>query len=80
MLENEAHLTALRRLKLLYLDCGNRDEYALHYGARIFSQRLAGLDIPHVHEEFDGGHRSTSFRYDVSLKAISEAFGESQSG
>jgi enterochelin esterase family protein len=80
MLENEAHLTALRRLKLLYLDCGNRDEYALHYGARIFSQRLAGFDIPYVHEEFDGGHRSTSFRYDVSLKAISEAFGESQSG
>ncbi|MCB0154009.1 MAG: esterase [Anaerolineae bacterium] len=76
LLETEAHAAALRQMKLLYLDCGNRDEYALHYGARIFSQRLAALDIPHVHQEFDGGHRSTSFRYDVSLQLISEAFGE----
>jgi len=74
MLNNSAYADALRQAKLVYLDCGNRDEYALHYGARIFCQRLAELNIPHVHEEFDGGHRSTQFRYDVSLKAISDAF------
>lgn len=76
LLETKGHAATLRQMKLLYLDCGNRDEYALHYGARIFSRRLAALDIPHVHQEFDGGHRSTSFRYDVSLQLISEAFGE----
>jgi hypothetical protein len=32
---------ALRRMKLVYLDCGNYDEYALHYGACI-RQRLPG--------------------------------------
>lgn len=75
MLQDEAYVAALRRMKLIYLDCGNRDEYALHYGARIFCQRLAGLNIPYVYEEFEGGHRDTQFRYDASFKAISQAFG-----
>jgi len=74
LLEAGPYIEALRRLRLIYLDCGNRDEYALHYGARIFSQRLTRLNIPHHYEEFDGGHRSTQFRYDVSLKAISKMF------
>lgn len=73
MLEHEPYAEALRRMKLVYLDCGNRDEYALHYGARIFSRRLAQLGVNHRYEEFDGGHRSTAFRYDESLKAISQA-------
>ncbi len=76
MLEEEKHVEALRQMKLIYLDCGKRDEYALHYGARIFSRRLSQLNIPHHHEEFDGGHRHTQFRYDMSLRAISEAFEE----
>lgn len=75
MLDSAEHVEALKQLKLLFLDCGNRDEYALQFGARIFTRRLARLDVPHVYEEFDGGHRHTQFRYDVSLKAISEAFG-----
>ncbi|HXV43870.1 MAG TPA: alpha/beta hydrolase-fold protein, partial [Anaerolineae bacterium] len=74
MLQDEKHVAALRGMKLIYLDCGNRDEYALHYGARIFCQRLASLNIPYFYEEFDGGHRDTQFRYDNSFKAISEAF------
>lgn len=74
MLAEEKHIEALRQMKLIYLDCGNRDEYALHFGARIFSQRLTELNVPHHHQEFDGGHRHTQFRYDVSLQAISEAF------
>ena len=72
MLDDEKNIKALRQMKLIYLDCGNRDEYALHYGARIFSQRLTQLEIPHQHEEFDGGHRHTQFRYDESLRAISK--------
>jgi hypothetical protein len=74
LLQNPAHADALRQMKLVYLDCGNHDEHALHYGARIFCQRLAELKITHVYEEFEGGHRNIQFRYDVSLKAISEAF------
>jgi enterochelin esterase family protein len=74
MLRHDAYVEALHRMKLVYLDCGNRDEYALHYGARSFCQHLAELNIPHLYEEFDGGHRHIQFRYDVSLKVISQAF------
>lgn len=74
MLADTQHVDALKKIKLIFLDCGNQDEYALHLGARIFSQRLTELEIPHHYEEFDGGHRHTAFRYDVSLKAISDAF------
>lgn len=74
MLDRAEYSEALRGMKLLYLECGNRDEYALHYGARIFCDRLNRLGIPHTYEEFEGGHRHTQYRYDVSLRMISEAF------
>jgi enterochelin esterase family protein len=73
MLQAETNLTALRQLRLIYLDCGHRDEYALHYGARMFSQRLTHFNISHQYAEFEGGHRNTQFRYDESLVAISDA-------
>jgi enterochelin esterase family protein len=74
MLENPNYAAALRQMKLVYLDCGSRDEYALHLGARIFTTRLSELNIDHIYEEFDGGHRHTQFRYDISLRMVSEAF------
>lgn len=64
---------ALKSLRLLYLDAGLRDEFNLQYGARIFCGRLKERGIPFHHEEFDDGHRNVSYRYDVSLKAISDA-------
>ena len=76
MLQDQRWVEALRAMKLIYLDCGNRDEYALHYGARIFCHRLQQLNIPYVYEEFDGGHRNIQFRYDVSFKAMSQAFAD----
>jgi enterochelin esterase family protein len=74
MLDSPSFTAALRQMKLVYLDCGRQDEYALQFGARTFSRRLAELGVPHRHEEFDGGHRHTQHRYDVSLAAISQAF------
>jgi enterochelin esterase-like enzyme len=74
LLQDEKNSAALRQMKLIYLDCGNRDEYALHYGARIFCHRLAQLNITYTYEEFEGGHRDIQFRYDASLRAISQAF------
>ena len=74
VLENDAYSDALHQMKLVFLDCGRFDEYALQYGARRFVQKLAQLNIAHTYEEFDGGHRHTQFRYDVSLKAISDTF------
>ena len=74
LINQASHAIALKGMKLVYLDCGNRDEYTLHYGARQFCQRLTELDIPYTYDEFDGGHRHTAYRYDESLKAISDIF------
>ncbi|MEK6607837.1 MAG: alpha/beta hydrolase-fold protein [Myxococcota bacterium] len=64
------HAEALRALRLLFIDCGTRDEYSLHFGARIFAERLRTLRIPHVHEEFDDGHMDIAYRYDRSIALI----------
>jgi enterochelin esterase family protein len=69
------HPEALRSLRLYLLDCGRHDEHHLHLGGRIYTRRLAELSIPHVWEEFDGGHMNVAYRYDRSLRAVSEAFG-----
>ncbi|MFO0728833.1 MAG: alpha/beta hydrolase-fold protein [Myxococcota bacterium] len=63
----------LRKLRLLYLDCGRRDEHHLHFGARALARKLQGYGVPHQHEEFDDGHRSTSYRLDVSLPLLYQA-------
>jgi S-formylglutathione hydrolase FrmB len=67
------HAANLRRLRLVYMDCGTRDEFNLHFGARILSQTLAALDVPHVHEEFDDTHMSIQYRYSVSLPKLLDA-------
>lgn len=73
MIEREAsYRDALRSMRLLYLDAGTRDEYALDLGARAFAARLTAHNIPHTHEEHDGGHFNTSYLYDRSLTLISE--------
>ncbi len=64
------HESALRRLRLLYLDCGWRDQYHLHYGTRQLSIVLNERGIPHEHHEFDGTHSGIDFRLDVSLPKL----------
>lgn len=63
----------LRRLKLLYLDAGTRDEFSLDLGARILAARLREMGIDFIHEEYDDGHFNISYRYDRSLAHISKA-------
>ncbi len=63
----------LRSLKLLFLDAGRSDEFNLDVGARILSKTLRDNGIEHIHEEFDGGHFSISYRFDRSLELISSA-------
>ncbi len=67
------HASALRELRLLFFDCGNRDEWNLHLGQRRMVARLKELGIAHVAEEFDGGHRHTNYRYDVSIPKLARA-------
>jgi enterochelin esterase family protein len=70
-----AHVDALRGLKAIYLDAGTRDEHALDLGARVLAARLRALGVSFHHEEFDDGHRGTSYRFDVSLPLLASAIG-----
>ena len=69
----ERHAAGLKALRLLWIECGTRDEWNLHHGARILSARLRDHGVPHVHEEFDDDHRSLNYRYDVSLPRLAQA-------
>jgi len=69
----DATAAALKRLKLLFIDCGDRDEYKLHYGARRLVRRLEAAGVPHLYEEFPDGHSGINYRYDVSLPRLVEA-------
>jgi hypothetical protein len=75
-----AHADALRGLRLLFIDAGTRDEWSLDLGARILTRRLTALDIAFVHQEFDDGHRSINYRYDVSLPLMAAALGAEPAG
>ena len=71
----EPRADALRGMKLIYLDCGTRDEWSLHLGARLFSRRLKDLGIAHQHHEFDDSHMNVGYRYDESLPRLAAALG-----
>jgi S-formylglutathione hydrolase FrmB len=60
----------LRRLAALFIDCGSRDQYFCHHGARAFVRRLAALGIPHRYEEFEDDHSDVDYRMDVSLPLL----------
>src|SRR5688572_22689933 len=63
----------LRSLRGIYIDCGWRDQYHIHYGARILSKRLAAAGIRHVYEEFDDDHSDVDYRMDRSLPFLYKA-------
>lgn len=67
----EKYVENLKSLKLLFIDAGTRDEFALDIGAKILSEKLTDHDVPHTHEEFDDGHFNISYRFDRSLELIS---------
>ena len=69
----ESHGDNLRRLKALYIDCGDKDQFNLLYGARRFARRLGQLDIAHRYEEFPDNHSSVDYRMDASLPFLAQA-------
>ncbi len=73
LLRVERQFDALRSLRLLYLDCGVRDEWCLHLGARLLVERLQQFRVAHEYHEFDDGHMNVSYRYDESLPRLGRA-------
>ncbi|MGI9309212.1 MAG: alpha/beta hydrolase [Gammaproteobacteria bacterium] len=61
------HQDNLKSLKGIYMDCGRRDQYHIHYGSRILARDMKKFGIKHRYEEFDGTHSGIDSRMDVSL-------------
>ncbi len=60
----------LAGLSLCFIDAGLSDEHGLHFAARAVAKGCAALGAKVVHEEFEGGHRGTSYRYEKSLPVL----------
>jgi hypothetical protein len=67
----ETQAENLRSLKALYIDCGEKDQFNLLYGARRFVRRLNELGIAHRYEEFPDNH--VDYRMDGSLPFLAQA-------
>jgi hypothetical protein len=69
----ETQADNLRRLNALYIDCGEKDQFNLLYGARRFVRRLNELGIANRYEEFSDNHTSVDYRLDESLPFLAQA-------
>ena len=67
------HARSLRALRGLFIDCGWRDQYRVHYGNRALSLQLAKHRVTHVYEEFDGTHSGVDYRMERSLPFLYRA-------
>lgn len=78
--EQPAARAGLARLRLFFFDCGRRDQYFLHYGARRLARALERHGVPHVYDEFDGTHSDIDHRLDVSLPRLYAAIAGTPAG
>ena len=63
----EKYAKNLKSLRGIWMDCGWRDQYHIHYGMRILSKRMKRKGIQHTYEEFDDTHSGIDYRMDRSL-------------
>jgi S-formylglutathione hydrolase FrmB len=63
----------LRSLRGIFIDCGWRDQYQIHYGSRQLSRALEKAGVAHHYEEFDDTHSDIDYRMDVSLPFLYRA-------
>ena len=64
---------SLKSLDLLYIDCGNRDQYGIQYGSRLMVKILQEHGINHHWEEFEGTHSGIEYRLDTSMPMLAKA-------
>ncbi len=63
---------ALQQLNGLYMDCGFRDQYFIHYGMRQLTKKLEKAQVEHTYTEFNGTHSGIDYRLDESLPYLYE--------
>jgi hypothetical protein len=68
-----ANKRRLEKLRGLYIDCGWRDQFHIHFGSRQLSMQLTKHGIDHRYEEFSGTHSGIDHRMDISLPFLAKA-------
>ena len=63
----------LKTLHGIFIDCGWRDQYQIHFGARILSKRLTQAGVEHRYEEFAGTHSGIDYRMNKSIPFLYRA-------
>ncbi|MEV4113226.1 alpha/beta hydrolase-fold protein [Nonomuraea sp. NPDC049695] len=65
---------ALRSMRAIWVDAGNKDEYFLDFGAVAFRRALEAASVPDekiYFELFDAGHGAIEYRYPLALAWLS---------
>jgi enterochelin esterase-like enzyme len=68
-----ANRQRLAKLRGIYIDCGWRDQFHIHFGSRQLSLELQKYGINHHYEEFSGTHSGIDYRLDNSLPFLAKA-------
>jgi hypothetical protein len=69
----DRHVDALRGLRAIYIDSGNRDQFFLDLGAAAFRRALERIGVGDVFFElFEGTHTSIEYRYPIALRYLAE--------
>jgi len=58
---------AMRSMRAIWLDAGNRDEFFLDNGTVAVARELEAVGVEHTLELFDGTHMSIGYRYPTAL-------------
>ncbi|WP_369229629.1 alpha/beta hydrolase-fold protein [Streptomyces sp. R21] len=69
-----AHRDRLAALRLLYVDVGARDDYAMHWGARALHSALDRHGVRHIYREHEGGHHGIETRFADSLAELTQVW------
>jgi enterochelin esterase-like enzyme len=69
----DTHGENLKKLKAIYMDCGDHDQFRIHFGMRRFSKKLSAAGIKHTYEEFDDNHSDVDYRMDIFLPFLANA-------
>lgn len=72
----EEHIDDLKKLKAIWLDVGDHDQYRIHFGMRRLHRKLEAHGVPHVYEEFDDDHTDVDYRMDQFLPFLAKALSD----
>ncbi|MGE0044349.1 MAG: alpha/beta hydrolase [Hyphomonadaceae bacterium] len=68
-------LDEIRKLKGIYMDCGMKDQFRIHFGMRRFAKKLTAAGIAHTYEEYDDDHTDVDYRMDIFIPWLARTLG-----